>query len=272
MKLFLNADDFGLTQGVNDAILELARLGVLQSTTVMVNMPYAEAARELLEVDGFQVGLHVTLTEGKPVAAVERVASLVDGEGRFFDSVVFRKRLKAGQIREADMDLEMEAQWQRLCGILGRAPSHIDSHQNVHKQRLVLRAFLRFGERHPGCGVRNPHRYVVDTGAKNVRIMPSWQHSFRNGNVRRFFTDLYLWNVGRQLKKVFHATDGELHAANFKKLELLKAMKSGKIPIVAGPGRVEIACHPATTTEGLGQDRLQEKRVKEWELLGNRRM
>jgi predicted glycoside hydrolase/deacetylase ChbG (UPF0249 family) len=263
-KLFINADDFGLCEPVNDAILDLAQLGALQSTTVMVNMPYAEAARELLAVDGFQVGLHVTLTEGRPVAAVDKVASLVDAEGRFFDSVVFRKRLKARKIQEAEIDFEIEAQWQRLCGILGRAPSHIDSHQNVHKQRSVLQAFLRFGHRHPDCGVRNPNRYVFDTKTKNAKLMPSWSYSLRSANMRQFFTDLYLRNAGRQLKKVFHAPDGELHAANFKKLELLEAIQAGRFSTASGSGYVEVACHPATTTEGLGSDKLGEKRVQEY--------
>lgn len=264
MNLFLNADDFGLTTGVNDAILELARMGALQATTVMVNMPYAEAAHELLSVAGFHVGLHVTLTEGRPVAVVDKVASLVGAEGRFFDSVVFRKRLKAGQIREAEMDFEIEAQWQRLCGILGRAPSHIDSHQNVHKQRSVLRAFLRFGHRHQGCGVRNPNRYIFDTKIKNAKLMPSWSYSLRSGNIRRFFTDLYLRNAGRQLKKVFHAPDGELHAANFKKLDLLEAIRAGQFSTASGNGYFEVACHPATMAEGLGNDKLGEKRVQEY--------
>lgn len=40
MKLIINADDFGMTKSVNKAVAELAQLGTLTSTTVMVNMPY----------------------------------------------------------------------------------------------------------------------------------------------------------------------------------------------------------------------------------------
>jgi predicted glycoside hydrolase/deacetylase ChbG (UPF0249 family) len=267
IQLILNADDFGLTQGVNEAVFELARLGALNSTTVMVNMPYAGEARELLFIEGFKVGLHFTLTEGKPIAPLERVSSLVNKNGLFFSFEEFRQYVKSGHIKESEIALELDAQWQRLCAILGQTAAHIDSHQNIHKQPIVIRALMNFALTHPGLGVRNPHRFVFDTNKDNARITPSWRNSLRCGNLRRFFTDLYLWHVGSRLKKGFHGPDGELHAANFKKLDLLNVIAAGKFPFSTGQGCYEVACHPATTTKGLGNDKLKEKRVKEYECL-----
>jgi len=84
MKLIINADDFGLTRGVNRAVFDLAGRGSLSSTTVLVNQPYASEAVELLKLPNFSVGLHCNLTEGAPISKPESIPFLVDANGAFF--------------------------------------------------------------------------------------------------------------------------------------------------------------------------------------------
>ncbi len=267
IQLILNADDFGLTQGVNEAIFELADQKALSSTTVMVNMPHAEAARDLLEIDGFGVGLHFNLTEGRPMAPISEVSSLVTDDGCFYNFSGLISGLKSGLIRKAEIDVELEAQWDRLSQILGQAAGHVDSHQNIHKQPAVLRAFVRFGLKHPGLGVRNPHRFVFGTDSPQARPMASWRYSLQQMKLKRMLTDLYLQRAGKHLKSAFRVPEGELHAANGKKLDLLHAIRDGSFPFDSGDAIYEGACHPAVSTEGLGRDKLQEKRVLEYECL-----
>jgi predicted glycoside hydrolase/deacetylase ChbG (UPF0249 family) len=267
IQLILNADDFGLTQSVNDAVFELAEKKALSSTTVMVNMPHAEAARDLLEIDGFGVGLHFNLTEGRPIAKLSEVSTLVDGDGRFHDFKGLIDGLKSGRVQEAQIDAELQAQWDRLSEILGQAAGHLDSHQNIHKQPGVLRALLSFAREHPGLGVRNPHRFVFDSEAEAARPVSSWKHSLRQAKLKRVLTDIYLRRTGRLLGEVFRVPDAELHAANFKKLELLQAIQRGGFPFEGGDGIFEVACHPAVSTEGLDADKLQDKRVQEYECM-----
>ncbi len=300
IQLILNADDFGLTQGVNDAVFELARLGSLSSTTVMVNMPHAEAARDLPAIDGFGLGLHFNLTEGCPVADVSEVPSLVSGDGRFHDFKGLVQGLNSGRVKEAQIDVELQAQWARLSEILGQPGGHVDSHQNIHKQPAVLRALLRFGSARvapsrsrldllpgqvvdaaaeqggkanpatslrPRLGVRNPHRFVCETERAEAQPVASWRHGLRRGQFKRMLTDVYLWRSGRLLRQVFRVPEGELHAANFKKLELLQAIRDGGFHFECGDGMFEVACHPAVGTEGLGTDKLQDKRVQEYQCM-----
>lgn len=265
--LILNTDDFGLTQGVNDAVFELAALGTLSSTTVMVNMPYAEDARNLLKIPDFGVGLHFNLTEGCPVSAASAVPSLVNSDGKFYDYPTFRKRLQSGKIKKETIDQELEAQWVRLTEILGGPGGHLDSHQNIHKLIPLSQAFVRFGRKNPGLGVRNPRRFVADTQANNQRVLSSFRYHLMKGNAMRALSDLYLFQIGRMLSKAFWVPNGELHAANFKKLELLEAIRVGELRNLTPSGNFEIACHPATNTDGLSRSKMTEKRILEYQCM-----
>ncbi|GAL34979.1 cellobiose phosphotransferase system YdjC-like protein [Vibrio maritimus] len=76
MKLILNADDFGLTESVNLAIVDCIKAGVVKSTTVMMNQP-GTAHAATLNAQGLipDVGLHFTLTSGKPIAEPSLIPS-----------------------------------------------------------------------------------------------------------------------------------------------------------------------------------------------------
>src|SRR5207244_5428601 len=82
-SLIVNADDYGLTAGVSRGIIDAHRRGIVTSTTLLVNRPVDPALIEALQSSGLGVGLHMNLTLGPPVAPAKRVASLLDGEGRF---------------------------------------------------------------------------------------------------------------------------------------------------------------------------------------------
>src|ERR1700732_1931642 len=90
IKLIVNADDFGYSRGVNFGIIDSHMRGIVNSSTMMMNMPGTGHAIELAkEYPSLQVGIHLVLTCGKPL--LQDVHSLVDENGHF-------KKLK--QIRE----------------------------------------------------------------------------------------------------------------------------------------------------------------------------
>lgn len=77
-KLIVNADDFGFSKAVTDAILDCHSNGIVTSTTLMSNMPFAEYAASKAKVfPMLSVGLHMTLTEGKPLSAPADVDNLI---------------------------------------------------------------------------------------------------------------------------------------------------------------------------------------------------
>lgn len=157
-RLIVNADDFGLTPGVNRAIVELHQAGVLTSATLMANASATEEAIRLAGANpGLGVGCHVVLVDGRPVLPAEQVPSLIDREtGCFVPKLTtFLRRLFTGRIRAAEMEAEAAAQMARLRD-RGVPLTHIDSHKHTHMFPPVLRPVLR-AARAAGIGaVRNP--------------------------------------------------------------------------------------------------------------------
>lgn len=129
-KLIINADDFGLSRGVNHGIIDAHLNGVVTSTSLMMNQPGTIHAVQLMElVKGLGVGLHAVLTSGKPLT---EVSSLVDQDGNFWRLQDFwQKDLDTQHVHR-----ELYAQLNKLLDN-GYSPTHIDSHHHVHRHPKV---------------------------------------------------------------------------------------------------------------------------------------
>lgn len=135
-QLIVNADDFGLAPSVNKAIIDCYRRRNVTSATMMVNMPGAEdAARLAKENPGLGVGLHFSLTEGRPLS---RCPSLVDERGRFFERGKLLRRIAFGAVAAADIEAEFAAQLEKAKA-LGVKLTHVDSHQHLHMSPWIFR-------------------------------------------------------------------------------------------------------------------------------------
>ena len=157
-RLIVNADDFGLTNGVNRAVADLQCGGVLTSTTLMARAGATDAAIVLARATpALGVGCHVVLVDGEPVLPADEIRSLIDPRtGAFRVSLVaFLLRLLTGRIRSEEIEAEARAQIQALQS-KGLCITHIDAHKHTHMFPPVLRAVLRAAR---ACGigaVRNP--------------------------------------------------------------------------------------------------------------------
>ena len=146
-RLIVNADDYGLTPGVNAGILEAHRQGIVTSTTLMVNMSAAEEAmRQAADCPTLGVGIHLTLTAGHAVS--NEVPSLVDRAGRFWNVRHLTQFARPDDIRR-----ELVCQMERFLSF-GRMPTHIDSHHHVHADPVVLPIILDLARAY-GLPVRN---------------------------------------------------------------------------------------------------------------------
>src|SRR5499425_154918 len=112
-RLIVNADDFGLTQGVSAGILSAHRHGIVTSTTLLATAAIdAEQLAELRD-SGLGVGIHVNLTLGRPLSGGR---SLVDGDGRFVrDAQHAAVRANAG-----DVEREVTAQIEKFESLVKR--------------------------------------------------------------------------------------------------------------------------------------------------------
>lgn len=130
MKFIVNADDFGLSRAVNYGIFDAMKNGVVSSATMMVTMPGASHAAELIHAYRLSnVGVHLVLTSGHPMT---NARSLTNKSGKFRLSNRFASELVDGP--ELNLD-EVEAEWtaqiERFCDIAG-PPHHLDSHHHIH--------------------------------------------------------------------------------------------------------------------------------------------
>jgi predicted glycoside hydrolase/deacetylase ChbG (UPF0249 family) len=157
-QLIVNADDFGLTRGVNRAIAELHRAGLLTSATLMARAAATEDAINIaLATPSLGVGCHVVLVDGETVLPAKELPSLVDRRtGSLLPTPgAFLRRLVAGHIHPAEIEAEAAAQI-ALLQAHGMRLTHFDTHKHLHKFPAVLRPILRAAEAAGIRAVRNP--------------------------------------------------------------------------------------------------------------------
>lgn len=156
--LILNADDFGLTPGINRAIAELFHAGALTSTTLMPCGPAFDDAVTISRSNpGLGVGCHIVLTDGSPVCAPSEIPSLLGPDGKSFRASLldFQVALLAGRIKEDEILREVLAQIDKLQRA-GFSVTHVDTHKHTHIFPRVARPLLAAAERMGVTAVRNP--------------------------------------------------------------------------------------------------------------------
>ena len=157
-RIWLCADDYGVSPGVNAAIRELIKRGRINATSVMVAAPYfsAEQATALGTLNANDkraaLGLHDTLTgPHRPLSA--RFSPLHDG--RFLPLNGLLRAAAARRLRPAALVSEIETQVGKFVDAFGKPPDFLDGHQHVQLFPQVRDAFLKVAaERAPTAWVR----------------------------------------------------------------------------------------------------------------------
>lgn len=149
--LVVVADDFGIGPATSRGILELAALGRVTATVLMVNSPHAaQAVAEWAKAGRpLALGWHPVLTCDAPLLPPEQVPSLVDAAGTFWPLNAFLKRVLLGRLRFAEVVAELEAQYQRFVELAGAPPAVVNSHQHVSLFPPVAAALLEVLRRRP---------------------------------------------------------------------------------------------------------------------------
>ena len=261
-RLIINADDFGLTSGVNRAIIELHRAGVLTSTTLMAR---AAATGEAIEIartaPSLGVGCHVVLVDGEPTLPPAKISTLVNrSTGCFHTSLTpFLMRHFAGRIRSAEIQAETAAQIALLQG-RGLRLTHIDTHKHTHMFPAVLRPVLRAARAAGIRAVRNPFEPVW---AVRATAGASWARAAQVNVLRR------LQAACRQIiaAEGFATTDGTIAVVGTGTLNAATIrLLLNQLP----PGTWELATHPGYNDADLQKvrTRLRASREVEREALG----
>jgi chitin disaccharide deacetylase len=222
--LIVNADDFGLTRGVSAGILAAHRHGIVTSTTVLVTADVDRSQLAQARDAGLGLGLHLNLTLGKPVT---RARSLVDGSGAF----VRDPRRAAAGADAREVRAEAEAQIERFEKLVGRPPTHIDTHHHV--------------------GLYAPVRDVVLDVARALRVPVRSQDGAARTRAR---------SAGLRTTDHFFGESGpDAYWSAARTLAHLRALP---------PGVSEFMCHPGRFDDDLGYSRYGRQREVEMTGLG----
>ena len=263
-RLIINADDFGLTQGVNRAIVEGHEHGVVSSATLMANGgAFEDAIQRAKSTPRLSVGCHVVLVDGLPVLPEGQTPTLSDKkayDGRFHESLKsFVLRAVTGQINADEIEAEATAQIRKIQAA-GVAVSHFDAHKHTHMFPPVLRPLLRAAR---ACGisaVRNPF------GPLHLSVLAK-----RPSLWKRYSTVTLLAPLGMAFQKSvanagLFTPDGTVGivATGALDVSLFESILAG-LP----EGTWELVCHPGYNDAELAsvRTRLRESRAVELRIL-----
>jgi len=237
-RLIVNADDFGLTSGVNRAIIEGNRTGIVTSATLMANAKASDAAIDLAKAQpSLKTGCHVVLIDGMPLTG--NLPTLTETPQRFRSSLKrFAMAAVRKQISAEEVQREVEAQIRKIQS-RGIALTHVDSHKHTHMFPHILRPLLRAAK---ACGiraVRNPFEPFRCWPTGMVLGSPGlWP---RSAFVMAF--QMFAAEFRRALKdEGMVSTDGTVGIAvtgmlnQQKLLRILKALPDGTWELVCHPG------------------------------------
>ncbi len=261
--MIVNADDFGLSAGVNRAVLEAHGRGVLTSTTVLATAAHAggamDASRDHPDLD---FGVHVNFGLGRPASDPSQIPSLVDSEGRFRSEGDLLRRLARGGVDRREVYREVTAQVQ-LVRSLGVEPTHWDAHRAVAfwpglcgpSARAAAEAGLR--------RARTPRVWVVEPGRSPRAARMRWRA--RRG--RRVLTEANRFVGRRTLERRFALPDWRV-APNLVESGADYLTRWQQALLNAPPGTCEVVSHPGHVddelrrlTPGLTDDRLIDLRA-----------
>ncbi len=158
--LIVTADDFGLTPGINRAILQAHAEGIVTSASLMAVGPaFEDALVRARSARRLSLGVHLVWVDERPVSPAEKIPTLVNAHGRFHSVRGFLLRLRLGLIRRDDLERETRAQLERVLGA-GIRPTHVDSHKHLHVLPPLLDLILRLLPEYGIRAVRLPRERV----------------------------------------------------------------------------------------------------------------
>lgn len=231
-KLIIHADDFGLSEKVNEGIKKAFLQGALTSTSIMANAPCFEHAAAIYhELDNLDVGIHITLIEEKPILSPSMVASLLGNDLHFHQNAsIFTQKLFLREISLAQIRDEIEAQFRKIIDH-GIRISHIDSHQHLHILPKIRRIVIELADKYCIPSIRIPLEKI---SLNNVRYPVKFKR-FLQLFIVNCFSSYGNWGSLHHSDSFFgFLFGGRLHKSN---LSLI-------LNHLPAEGISEIMCHP----------------------------
>ncbi len=255
VRLIINADDFGLTPGINRSIADLHHADVVTSATLMAAGPAFEDAVALARsLPGLGIGCHIVLTDGKPVSPPREIPTLLGPDRLHFRPSLlhFAYDLLRGTINATEIRHEAAAQLEKLEQA-GIAITHVDTHKHTHLLPRVAATLLNLLTRTSIGAIRNPFE------PRFARCLPgaSYKRRLQLSLLSRFkpaFDRLAVDTL---------TTDGTIGIAATGRLD--RAALQRLLAALPSTGLFELVCHPGYNDADLDRiaTRLRSQRDTE---------
>jgi len=159
IKVIINADDFGMSETVNEAILEGFQNGIITSTSIMANMPaFDDAVQKLKCMQDIGLAVHLNIIEGK---ALIPNSSLCDSEGNF--NLSFSQIMKNSFSPKFLKDVENEFRAQIEKVLQYAKPDNLDSHVHVHGIPAIFNIVCKLAKEYAIPCVRTQYEHLYNT-------------------------------------------------------------------------------------------------------------
>lgn len=195
--MILSADDFGISPGVDEGILTLIEKNKISSTSCMIvgTNPHLFQNLNLLKKykTKIDVGLHLVLTETKPVSELSYNSGLINSTGHFHPLKALAKRAYLGQLKPEALNLEITSQIEKFVSVFNQEPDFIDGHQHIQQLPIIRNSVLAAMKSFKTI------RYARVANLPNPWIWGSAQSS----SLRFAFENLALAIPGRQSAELF---------------------------------------------------------------------
>jgi hopanoid biosynthesis associated protein HpnK len=174
-RLIVHADDFGLSERVNEGIVEAHRDGILTSTSVIASGAAFEHAIALSRATPtLDMGVHLTLVDEEPVSAADAIPTLLDTNGHFYRRTgTFMKRYLFGTISLDEIGRELDAQIGKVIAHRVKV-THLDGHQHLHMVAGIRRVVGRLARKYAIPSIRYPKEalqlYMLHERESLVRV------------------------------------------------------------------------------------------------------
>jgi hopanoid biosynthesis associated protein HpnK len=254
-RLIVNADDFGRSPSINEAVIRAHREGILTSASLMVNEPASEAAVELARQNpSLGIGLHLTLALGRAALSPREIPGLVNERGEFSEkpfatgfSYFFRTGLRE-QMRK-----EIHAQFARFRAT-GLPLDHVDGHLHFHLHPAVFGILWQDAEQ---LGIR--HLRLTREPFWMDALLVRGRRWYRAFHAMIFFSLVWYLRLRFSLKKFRHTQRvfGLLEDSHVDEQYLLKLLPA--LP----PGDSELYSHPSLDKFKHEFDALVSPRLRE---------
>ena len=248
--VIFNADDFGISPGVNQAIFKAHTEGILNSASLMVNQEFAEEAVSLAKkMPNLILGLHINLTNEKPAANPADIPLLVGKDSKFkngfvkllFLSFLHPKKLQDEAYREIKAQIE---KYQKT----GLQLEHLDGHRHVQMIPAVFKAVKQLKKEYNVPRIRIMNENLFNT----VRQNKGGTYLFDGGLIKYFLLKfLYYWNRTKETTYFYTI----LYTCKLSKAQF----QNVKIP--SGYDAVEIMIHPGMPEIDKGKDYVWDKNI-----------